>query len=708
MKILGFFKTYEDDLAPSFYIIYRDEFGKLYESTIDDINEAKEMAAKYARDNNFNKSTIGNIVNDPTFKIDRAYSMDEIESIIEDYYDDVDYNDVEIDNRVNDYDEYNDDLDDDYDDFVDNATNNSNNFTTPIFTAPPISENSNHMNASSAPAANADNNNHIAATIMDDDLDDNIYSFNNASNASNASNDSNANSESSNSNQDDSDDLDNIDDFENLDDEDLEVDPWEELKGRVKDKIKDKFRPIKEKLPKRKKDKIKKGLITRFKEFLKENRQIRNLRIKIAIVVGLISGMALIVTFQKCSSDPSKVGTITETFDTENTDDTLNINEETEKKTERETETVLETETETTKETEAVQETVTPDTQAQTETSAQNNRQPETNSPVVDNNTNTSQPAPSTPSDNNTNENNNNNNSNNNQNQSPNTVPTTEPGSINEQAPDFQQPETIGEPETSAPETNPNDNIFVEEPPVDTGGENQDDNQYTEIMDVPASENIILDDKFENNEGALSGDFEYQDQNETVAPLPDPNTMAVGDYISSEEDLNNLEQNVEEVPVIQTESELTDFPDPNTTATGDYITTEEELAAKESQNAETSENIEVVPVIQEETPLTDTDSNQSVINVEVETEAVPVSNSVEETEIPVYSVPTADGNDIASSETTAAYSVDSKEAAEIVSKGVEDMANGKEVDFVYDPVTKTIYTKTTDTANIDNTNGLSK
>ena len=675
MKILGFFKTHEDDLLSSFYIIYRDESGKLYERTIDDINEAKEMAAKYARDNNFNKSNIENIVNDPTFKIDRAYSMDEIESIIEDYYDDVNYNDVEIDNHDDVYDELS-------DDFADN-----NNFSASSIT-PTVSSNS---------------SNYTAAAIINDELDDNMNSLD-RNNVVGSIQNYLADLESSDDlddleSSDDLADLESSDDLDDLDDEDLEVDPWEEFKGRVKNKIKDKVRPIREKLSKRKKDKVKKGLIKRFKNFLNNHPVVKKLLIRVGVVAGIISSIVVIGRLRICSSDPSKVGTIMETYDTENTDDTLNINEETEKETKNETKNESEKETE--------KETVTPDTQAHTETSAQNNRQPETNSPVIDNNTNTSQTAPSTQPDNNTNENNNNN-SNNNQNQSSNTAPATEPGSINEQAPDFQQPETIGEPETSAPEHNPNDNIFVEEPPVDTGGESQDDNQYTEIKDVPASENIVLDGKFENNEGALSGNFEYQDQNETVAPLPDPNLTATGDYISSEEELNNLDQNVEEVPVIQTESELADLPDPNMTATGDYITTEEELAAQESQNTETPENIEVVPVVQEEAPLTDTDSNQSVINVEAETESVPASTSYEETEIPVYSVPTTDGNDISTSETTATYSVDSKEAAEIVSKGIEDMANGKEVDFIYDPVTKTIYTKTTDTTNIDNTNGLSK
>ena len=205
-----------------------------------------------------------------------------------------------------------------------------------------------------------------------------------------------------------------------------------------------------------------------------------------------------------------------------------------------------------------------------------------------------------------------------------------------------------------------------------------------------------------------------KEQNETVTPLPDPNTTATGDYITTEEDLNKLEQNIEEVPVIQTEnatleSELADLPDPNMTATGDYITTEEELAAQESQNSETTENIEVVPVIQEEVPLTDTNSNQSVINVEAEEAAIastPVSTPIEETEIPVYSV--SPSEDSVSSETTQAYSVDGKEAADIVAKGVEDMAEGKDVEFVYDPVTKTIYTKTTDTTSINTNNGLSK
>ncbi len=215
------------------------------------------------------------------------------------------------------------------------------------------------------------------------------------------------------------------------------------------------------------------------------------------------------------------------------------------------------------------------------------------------------------------------------------TAVTTTPGSINTSVPAMEDPNATlnTNNNNNSNNTNPsqdtnNDNyqnVTEEEIPSNSENGNTSDDDYTEIIDVPAKgeedtntpsqdedtnkedetinkDNVIFDDQFIGNEDAIDDDVSYDnvyEYEEETPSLPDPNETATsgnGDYVTSEEELTESAENINNNTNITTGS-TTPLPDPNETATagnGDYVTSEEE--------------IDVVPV-EQGTSLTDTELN---------------------------------------------------------------------------------------------------
>ena len=104
--------------------------------------------------------------------------------------------------------------------------------------------------------------------------------------------------------------------------------------------------------------------------------------------------------------------------------------------------------------------------------------------------------------------------------------------------------------------------------------ENTNDEDYSEEIDVPADNEIILDPDFEGNEGAINDDISYdvsldndgEYDNVYVEELPDPDKTAEagdGDYVTTEDELkqtnpkNDVTSNIDVVPVEQETQEPT-------------------------------------------------------------------------------------------------------------------------------------------------------
>lgn len=186
----------------------------------------------------------------------------------------------------------------------------------------------------------------------------------------------------------------------------------------------------------------------------------------------------------------------------------------------------------------------------------------------------------------------------------------TTPGTVDNSIPAFQDPTASIDNSTdngnTEKEEDPYQNVITEEQPVDTPSEEPID-EPDQVIDVPADEeentnkdDIILDDRFEGNEGAVADDnitIIPNDGNEDyqldLAPLPDPNeTAADGDYNSFEEE--GLEEVKEEAPTdefvpVEQEQQATENIN-NTTEP----TTEE----KEESQTNSTTPVETVPVEQ--------------------------------------------------------------------------------------------------------------
>ena len=167
---------------------------------------------------------------------------------------------------------------------------------------------------------------------------------------------------------------------------------------------------------------------------------------------------------------------------------------------------------------------------------------------------------------------------------------TTTPGSVNDSYVEFQDPNaTINDSKEDAqPSTDEEDYdglIEEETPSIDVGEDNSsEDEDYSEEIEVPVGDNtddeldnseepqlpdseetpsdeIIFDDEYQNNQGAIDEDYGYDEELGTSEnpQLPDPNeTASDGDYVSTDTDfeqpsidVEKPNQDIETVPVEQ-------------------------------------------------------------------------------------------------------------------------------------------------------------
>lgn len=586
-KVIGFYRYHYNDDVKFCYVL--QDGNNIEVKLTDDLEEAKEIAAKYARDNGYTKENLDSIKDSKTFNFDDNDYLDVYAAIIDNYPL------LHWERPVN------------MGDFFAMHEPTAYNFS---FASP--------------------------TPVSDETLDDDNFEFTSPLDPAYDSYDPDRNSSTSSS---DSSNEENTIDVEDKDEEELTK------FGIVKNKVHN----------------IKKGI----GKFLSKHKKIRKFCVRLAIVVGIIAGMATIGKFKINRDAPT--GVVVETLGT----DLDNINDVTDAdNSDLESETEKEVETEST-----LEET------AETKEEETVNAQIE-----VADNTNTGY------------SNSGSGNTNYGGGSSSNTgTVTTNPGSVNDGVLEFQQPDSIEEVETpdNSNENNStvtdDNNIYEEE---DTNlGNNTPDEDYSTVIDVPASENIVLNDEFVGNEEALSGDFQYADEGTISDSLPDPNTTATGDYVTSEEDLMGsvTDEEIEEVPVIQDEVAAED------TSLNDSNIITEEVPVEE---VESDTTIIDVPAPEEETvvedkieevPVQETESTATVIDVPAQEEEIE--------EVPVI-------QDEVTTEDTKATKANLEEMAD---QAIAAMENGETVEFVYDPDTNTYYAKpVTDVEQVSINAGLTK
>ena len=582
-KVIGFYRYHYNDDVKFCYVL--QDGNNIEVKLTDDLTEAKEIAAKYARDNGYTKENLDSIKNSKTFNLaDNDYS-DVYTAIIDNYPL------LHWEEPVN------------TKDFFAMHEPDEYNFT---FASPtPVSSGTSkdegfEVSPSLDPTYDSDDKDHNFSTLSrdlsDDKNEEKLTKF-----------------------------------------------------GLVKNEIRN----------------IKKGI----GKFLSKHKKIRKFCVRLAIVVGIIAGMATIGKLKINKDVPS--GVVVETLDSDLDNiseiDNNDLESETEKK--KETETVKETESTLENTTETKEEEIV-----------------NTQIGEVDN-TNTDY------------SNNNNGNTNYDSGSSSNTETViTEPGSINDEVLEFQQPDSIEEIETPD-NSNENDNTITNDNNIiyeeeDTNLDNNKDEDYSTVIDVPSSENIILNDEFIGNEEALSGDFQYADDVTISDGLPDPNTTATGDYVTSEEDLMKSNEEIEEVPVIQNE-----------------IAVEEDTVLNDSN------------IITEEIPVQEVESAVTVIDVPAQEETV-AEDKIEE--VPVQETENVDPTiDTSAQEETVGeekieevpviqdeITPESNTKANIeglVDQAITAMENGETITFVYDSNTNTYHAKpVTDVEQINIDAGLTK
>lgn len=205
---------------------------------------------------------------------------------------------------------------------------------------------------------------------------------------------------------------------------------------------------------------------------------------------------------------------------------------------------------------------------------------------------------------------------------------TTDPGTVDNSMPGFQNPDNIDNSTPPAESETPDDpygNVSEGEEDNNYQEGEEPDDDYSEEIDVPAGgedentneDDIILDDEHKGNEGAidiLPGDGDYEiDYVDPGAPLPDPGDTANGDYVTSDEELqdtNNGEQpseitgdeNKEEVPVegqepIENADTVPVYQDGNITTTNTTATTTTDLETAADRAVEAMANGEVGNIV---------------------------------------------------------------------------------------------------------------
>ena len=205
---------------------------------------------------------------------------------------------------------------------------------------------------------------------------------------------------------------------------------------------------------------------------------------------------------------------------------------------------------------------------------------------------------------------------------------TSDPGTVDNSMPGFQNPDNIDNSTPPAESETPDDpygNVSEGEEDNNYQEGEEPDDDYSEEIDVPAGgedentneDDIILDDEHKGNEGAidiLPGDGDYEiDYVDPGAPLPDPGDTANGDYVTSDEELqdtNNGEQpseitgdeNKEEVPVegqepIENADTVPVYQDGNITTTNTTATTTTDLETAADRAVEAMANGEAGNIV---------------------------------------------------------------------------------------------------------------
>ena len=205
---------------------------------------------------------------------------------------------------------------------------------------------------------------------------------------------------------------------------------------------------------------------------------------------------------------------------------------------------------------------------------------------------------------------------------------TSDPGTVDNSMPGFQNPDNIDNSTPPAESETPDDpygNVSEGEEDNNYQEGEEPDDDYSEEIDVPAGgedentneDDTILDDEHKGNEGAidiLPGDGDYEiDYVDPGAPLPDPGDTANGDYVTSDEELqdtNNGEQpseitgdeNKEEVPVegqepIENADTVPVYQDRNITTTNTTATTTTDLETAADRAVEAMANGEAGNIV---------------------------------------------------------------------------------------------------------------
>lgn len=205
---------------------------------------------------------------------------------------------------------------------------------------------------------------------------------------------------------------------------------------------------------------------------------------------------------------------------------------------------------------------------------------------------------------------------------------TSDPGTVDNSMPGFQNPDNIDNSIPPAESETPDDpygNVSEGEEDNNYQEGEEPDDDYSEEIDVPAGgedentneDDTILDDEHKGNEGAidiLPGDGDYEiDYVDPGAPLPDPGDTANGDYVTSDEELqdtNNGEQpseitgdeNKEEVPVegqepIENADTVPVYQDGNITTTNTTATTTTDLETAADRAVEAMANGEAGNIV---------------------------------------------------------------------------------------------------------------
>lgn len=205
---------------------------------------------------------------------------------------------------------------------------------------------------------------------------------------------------------------------------------------------------------------------------------------------------------------------------------------------------------------------------------------------------------------------------------------TTDPGTVDNSMPGFQNPDNIDNSTPPAESETPDDpygNVSEGEEDNNYQEGEEPDDDYSEEIDVPAGgedentneDDTILDDEHKGNEGAidiLPGDGDYEiDYVDPGAPLPDPGDTANGDYVTSDEELQDTnkgeqpslitgDENKEEVPVegqepIENTDTVPVYQDENITTTNTTATTTTDLETAADRAVEAMANGEAGNIV---------------------------------------------------------------------------------------------------------------